>query len=565
MPTTGLHREAELFTCKSCGRAYIVRKCEVQYARTDSYLNYCVCCQKTFYVKRKKEQENRKNREWQREKAENQRIFEGILPLWNVKDLNEIKLTSNSLVIVGNGFDLMHGVKSSYYAFRDTLGKNSALQTWLESFWTVEDIWADLENGLAHFNMDAMGGRMSVDQWLDICDAYGEDAGMAEFYMAVESAAAPIADVSSELPRRLRNWIETLTIGTDDRPLHSLFAGGKVLSFNYTEFVETLYGIPEKDVCYIHGCRRKKKEKLILGHKPGASDQSYVLKENQKRAKPTYRNEMIAAAQEQVFSLVSACDQELTKDCNSIIADHADFFDSISQVREVVVIGHSMSPVDWDYFRKIASEVERIQNVTWYIGIHGLNDLKNMEALICEMGIEKKNVVLFRTDRICVTFYPVLAPTQEKKNTERILGESPDGKWQATISDRIFRIIDLEQNHIVYEILMTLNVRKAFFEWSGKYLFVIIRGVCAGVLLFAKWDDGWKLVNELEGIPNQGILNKRLRKVLLSDMKISFVYNSRVRKYSLDDGRLVENYPVRNAAGRDYAQDGADVSEWFVR
>ncbi|NMA64692.1 MAG: hypothetical protein GX957_00415, partial [Clostridiaceae bacterium] len=27
-----------------------------------------------------------------------------------------------SLFIIGNGFDLMHGVKSSYYSFRDTLG-----------------------------------------------------------------------------------------------------------------------------------------------------------------------------------------------------------------------------------------------------------------------------------------------------------------------------------------------------------------------------------------------------------------------------------------------------------
>lgn len=112
---------------------------------------------------------------------------------------------------------------------------------------------------------------------------------------------------------------------------------------------------------------------------------------------------------------------------------------------------------------------------------------------------------------------------------------------------------------------MTPDVRKVFFDWSGKYLFVIIRGVYAGVLLFVKRDGGWALVNELEGIPIQGILNKRLRKVLLSDMKISFVYNSRVRRYSLDDGKIVENYPVRNAAERDYSQDGADVSEWFVR
>lgn len=66
--TTGLHNEAEQLICKACGRAYIVRKCEVQYAHTDSYLNYCVSCQKAFHARRKKEQEDRANREWQQKK-----------------------------------------------------------------------------------------------------------------------------------------------------------------------------------------------------------------------------------------------------------------------------------------------------------------------------------------------------------------------------------------------------------------------------------------------------------------------------------------------------------------
>ena len=41
------------------------------------------------------------------------------------------------------------------------------------------------------------------------------------------------------------------------------------MDYNYTEFIEELYGAPKRDVCYIHGCRRKKKghqaEKLTNG------------------------------------------------------------------------------------------------------------------------------------------------------------------------------------------------------------------------------------------------------------------------------------------------------------
>lgn len=35
----------------------------------------------------------------------------------------------NILCILGNGFDLMHNVRSSYYALRDSIGKNNSLRT----------------------------------------------------------------------------------------------------------------------------------------------------------------------------------------------------------------------------------------------------------------------------------------------------------------------------------------------------------------------------------------------------------------------------------------------------
>lgn len=456
-------QEAQLYQCESCGRNYIVRKCEVRYSSTDQYRHYCVLCQKAFRAQKEKEREERKSLVWKRRKAEDQKIFEKSLTNWNVKELSEICPGEDTLFIIGNGFDLMHGVKSGYDSFRDFLGKRSSLRNWLEQFWTPEDIWADLENGLAHFDMNAMGSRFMVDNWLDTFDAYDEDASVASFYMAAEAAAAPMIEVSEELPKQFRRWIETLTIGTDDRPLKKLFIGGRVLDFNYTEFVEKLYGIPAEDVCYIHGCRKVKRGRLILGHRPDASEQSYELKEKYRKRKPTYRNGLIEAAQEQVFQIVSAGDEELTKDCSTIIKAHEDFFESVRQVRSIVVIGHSMSEVDWDYFRKIALELEAKYSVTWYIGVHGLNDLKNIEALVRELEIEKKNIVLFRTDTIQTAFYaPEVKSLTKKETAERILGESEDKKWRAKICGRLFQIINLTENRVSYEALLTPDAGKAF-------------------------------------------------------------------------------------------------------
>ena len=60
----------------------------------------------------------------------------------------------------------MHGVRSSYYSFRDSLGKNNTLRWDLEYYLEPEDIWADFEDALAHFNMHAMCGKFIINEML---------------------------------------------------------------------------------------------------------------------------------------------------------------------------------------------------------------------------------------------------------------------------------------------------------------------------------------------------------------------------------------------------------------
>ena len=47
--------------------------------------------------------------------------FEKVLKSWNIvhKD-NIVNITNNVLYIIGNGFDLMYGIKSSYWNFQES-------------------------------------------------------------------------------------------------------------------------------------------------------------------------------------------------------------------------------------------------------------------------------------------------------------------------------------------------------------------------------------------------------------------------------------------------------------
>ena len=81
-------KEAQLYTCQSCGKKYIVRKYEAQYFAKGNDRHYCVPCRKAFRAKLEREREEQENFTWQRKKAEDQKLFESLLPTWNLKDLS---------------------------------------------------------------------------------------------------------------------------------------------------------------------------------------------------------------------------------------------------------------------------------------------------------------------------------------------------------------------------------------------------------------------------------------------------------------------------------------------
>lgn len=353
----------EIKICKTCGKQFL----------SEANYFYCRICSKKWHEEQAKIKEQAENLKWQEQRKQERELFKSEVQAYKPILMKNVTPSAHTLYIIGNGFDLMHRVPSSYYNFRDSLGKSNGLQYDLNAVLTAEDIWADFENALDTLNLDLMGSRNIINMWLDDFGFYDdEDGGAAEFYMAVEAAAAPIANLVNNLQPTFRRWIESLELGTDDRPLIGLIhPQGKVLNFNYTEFIETMYGV--KDVCYIHGSRKKKK-KLILGHKPGAAEDFH----ERSRKPRNYRQAVIDVAQDNVFDLVGQYDKELTKNSQEIIKNHRDFFEGLACTDQVVVIGHSISPVDWDYFIEVK---KRAENAHWYFGIYGMNDLRNMTEL----------------------------------------------------------------------------------------------------------------------------------------------------------------------------------------
>lgn len=540
--------------CDNCGEIFIHR-CKNK--NSPSYCSYCYGAMRSAREQQIEAEKQRiEDEKWRRQSIIDKKRFEEQLLQTSTIPIEELRPQGRTLYVIGNGFDLMHGVKSSYRAFRDFLGKNSDLRFKLESYLKTDDIWADFEDALGHIHMDMMANPDVVGDMLDATGFFKDDSGAAEYYMALEMAAEPMRSITKDLEKWFRMWIEKLEIGTNDRPLKTLFHDDKVLCFNYTECVETLYGVSESNICYIHGCRRKKKgyqkEKLILGHKPGASEDEYALIRGLKRKK-SYRSQVIDVAQEGVVRLLSEYDEAITKNSQSIILAHSSFFRSLADATNVVVIGHSISPVDWDYFLEVAKNTP---DAHWYFGCHGIRDLENAQHLANMLEIA---FTVFRTDGISVTGIPEADhKTQVYKPAWKKI-QSPDRKWNVQWMEKKIRIMGSESqtNRIMQD-----NIKRCVFSPAGDILFVIINGFDAGIPFFRLIDETWEYIDEMEPIPNQNLLNRRLRYVYLNGEMISFVYNNRVREYSVETGALVQNLARRNAKSEYY--EGTEISKLFL-
>lgn len=548
--------------CNQCKKNFIFASFDRLY--NNSVPNICPICRKKMTEDNRRKREALENMKWREEKMEQQKTFEKRLKEYHVVAIETICPHNNDvLYILGNGFDMMHGVKSSYYNFRDSMGRHNRLRRVLEDFWIPEDIWADFENALAQFNMRAMSSNYIVDNHLDVSGAYDKDAGMTEFYMAVEMAADPITTVATELPKQFRRWVEGLTIGTTDRPLQCIFKNGRVLCFNYTEFVEELYGVASENVCYLHGCRRNRKDTLILGHIPGSSDEMYDFEDSGIPTKNKQKQYLIQAAQDNIYRLVSESDETLTKHSNQIIAAYQSFFSALQDTKDIIVIGHSMSEVDMDYFCEVIRHLKNRTTVNWYIGCHGLRDLENMEGMLKKLSITKEQVTIFRTDLISVSLDHANNEkcTDSRVKKERFCGNSPHGTWQATSTQETLKIYHRQNKTLALEIIFSQPIHHVVFSADETYMFVVIRGLESGIFLFAYEDSTWHFINELESISHQSLLNPRLRHVYLTESTITFVYNNRMRKYSLSDGTLTDNRARRYANG--YSYSGTDIKHLF--
>lgn len=286
------------------------------------------------------------------------------------------------LYIMGNGFDLHHGINSSYKAFGRYLEAVDCdtYRELVRYFSVDDDFWWQFEAQLANLDTDAL-----IDDTAQFLASYGDedwsDAAHHDYQYELDRV---VEAISKTLRQRFGEWIRQLVIPMPaalNEKLLPLRRDARYLTFNYTNTLQRVYGIPDVNVVHIHGAAAHIDEQLILGHgwqRTPADSLNHAIDPSEADIRVMEGNDII----DRYFS-------ETFKPTARVIQAHQPFFRSLTNVRKIIVMGHSLSPVDIPYLRELRAYLDS-NAVEWQVSFH--ESSADAEDGMHELGVPLENV-----------------------------------------------------------------------------------------------------------------------------------------------------------------------------
>ncbi len=280
-------------------------------------------------------------------------------------------MEGNNIVIVGNGFDVNHGIPSGYANFKEWLRANDkGLFDFLDRYIDVSgEWWNDFERNLSGINVPQLIRETPLKESSTI-------TGLPPSFS--HPASWKLDNIHKKLSMRFTDWVKTLDIvtvkKTVDLPIASLY-----ISFNYTNTLERVYGIDENRIAYIHG-KALRGDELIFGH----GKNQFVLEKDVMRRYGLYRSENFYKA-----GTYGNSEDELTQHVSywQKYIQLANYYDvllpAVKNANKVYVYGLSFSEVDFPYIQWIT---EQNHCLKWLASWHSENDKKSISETLKTLG-----------------------------------------------------------------------------------------------------------------------------------------------------------------------------------
>lgn len=271
------------------------------------------------------------------------------------------------LFVIGNGFDISHGLETSYQKFHEYLMKKypsaspddavlppqpigmpdgsekydldeavSIIMKVIND--VVGDNWSDLETSLGYLEYD------------DFLESLDDDPDANEWHTVYdnEDNAYNLAGAILMVTKLFDDWVRTINVNAANakNDLKKLINNNQdfFITFNYTPTLEQIYGV--KNVCHIHG---QQGENLYFGH----GNQEDYYDDNMAK--------YVGAENE-----LSRLQESLRKNTKEALQNNEGFFRSLRSIDKIYSYGFSFADVDLFYIEELCRRIDT-KGVTWML------------------------------------------------------------------------------------------------------------------------------------------------------------------------------------------------------
>jgi hypothetical protein len=315
------------------------------------------------------------------------------------------------LYIIGNGFDLHHGVNSSYSAFSQWLKQNNPkLFAIYSTICNYDALWSDFETSMAY--VDRHYFTDVAELFLPDNSKDPEDWQMADIYMPGDIAREQAEQLISDLKKSFHQWVLRLK-APRDYDAHKLMIDydAKFLNFNYTDFLETKYGISREQIKYIHGHKLARKGHIIVGH--GEDDealfnewwkkQQYSKPHKNKRGEKYYKRDVaykVYKSQLPEYEGIAEGTEEYyeasKKPVNKIIQNNRAFFEDLYDISSIYIWGFSFNKIDMPYLQTILDANDNPDKIRWHVSYYCDTQIDTFSNALRLIGVDVENSVEFK-------------------------------------------------------------------------------------------------------------------------------------------------------------------------
>ena len=304
-------------------------------------------------------------------------------------------MSKETLYIIGNGFDIYHNLPTKFSDFGKYVRENdSELNYYLECYFDYKSLWNEFEKVLSELDISEV---ISDNKEL-FPDEESDRTG--DLHILGDKTTLIVETLTTGLRKSLRDYLLQIKF-PNPKSLLNLDKNAIFLTFNYTDTLERFYKIEANKIKYIHNKAKiekyirpdeyylKDESDIIIGH--AVKDKNVTMPEQLNRGIKT------AIACEEAFDGLEPYYKESFKDTKQIISENQSFFNNLSNIEKIIIIGHSLSDIDMPYFQEISKKAINVKE--WKITYHGDEKLSEMKTQALKFLHRLDNVSFLNSEK----------------------------------------------------------------------------------------------------------------------------------------------------------------------